>query len=69
MVANILPVGIKGIVLAGLIAAIMSSIDSTLNSASTLITLNLVKPKNPNLTAKQTAKIGRWRGCPKSENR
>jgi len=60
MVANMLPVGITGIVLAGLIAAIMSSIDSTLNSASTLITLDFVKPKNPNLTATQTAKIGRW---------
>jgi len=60
MVANILPIGITGIVLAGLIAAIMSSIDSTLNSASTLITMDFVKPKNPNLTAKETAKIGRW---------
>jgi len=60
MVANMLPVGITGIVLAGLIAAIMSSIDSTLNSASTLITMDFVKPKNPNLTATETAKIGRW---------
>ncbi|MCC5912971.1 MAG: sodium:solute symporter [Balneolaceae bacterium] len=60
MVANLLPVGVVGIVLAGLIAAIMSSIDSTLNSASTLITMDFVKPKNPNLTSKQVAKIGRW---------
>lgn len=60
MVANMLPVGITGIVLAGLIAAIMSSIDSTLNSASTLITMDFIKPRNPNLTAKETAKIGRW---------
>jgi solute:Na+ symporter, SSS family len=60
MVANMLPVGITGLVLAGMIAAIMSSIDSTLNSASTLITLDFVKPKNPNLTSKEIAKIGRW---------
>jgi SSS family solute:Na+ symporter len=60
MVANMLPVGINGIVLAGLIAAIMSSIDSTLNSASTLITMDFIKPRNPNLTAKETGKIGRW---------
>jgi len=60
MVANMLPVGITGIVLAGLIAAIMSSIDSTLNSASTLITMDFIKPRNPNLTAKETGKIGRW---------
>jgi SSS family solute:Na+ symporter len=60
MVANILPVGVTGLVLAGLISAILSSIDSTLNSASTLITMDFVKPRNPNLTAKQTAKIGRY---------
>lgn len=60
MVANMLPVGVTGIVLAGLIAAIMSSIDSTLNSASTLITMDFIKPKKPNLTSKETGKIGRW---------
>lgn len=60
MVANMLPIGVTGIVLAGLIAAIMSSIDSTLNSASTLITMDFIKPKNPNLTNKEIAKIGRW---------
>lgn len=37
MVTKALPVGLTGIVLAGLMAAIMSSIDSTLNSSSTLI--------------------------------
>ena len=31
---NLLPVGLLGLVVAGLIAALMSSIDSTLNSAS-----------------------------------
>ncbi|MCE0507048.1 sodium:solute symporter [Roseivivax sp. GX 12232] len=34
---TILPAGLTGLVLAGLIAAIMSSVDSTLNSSSTLI--------------------------------
>ncbi|PWN07774.1 hypothetical protein DDZ15_01810 [Rhodohalobacter mucosus] len=60
MVANVLPIGITGLVLAGLISAILSSIDSTLNSASTLITMDFVKPKNPNLDNKQIGKIGRW---------
>jgi SSS family solute:Na+ symporter len=36
-ILTILPVGMVGLVLAGLIAAIMSSVDSTLNSASTLV--------------------------------
>ncbi|AXJ01887.1 solute:Na+ symporter, SSS family [Cyclonatronum proteinivorum] len=59
MVANVLPIGITGLVLAGLISAILSSIDSTLNSASTLITMDFVKAKNPNITNEQTARIGR----------
>lgn len=60
MVANVLPIGITGLVLAGLISAILSSIDSTLNSSSTLITMDFIKPKNPNLTNRDIAKIGRW---------
>jgi len=60
MVANVLPIGLTGLVLAGLISAILSSIDSTLNSASTLITMDFIKPKRPNLTNKEIAVIGRW---------
>lgn len=37
LVRSFLPNGVRGLVLAGLVAAIMSTIDSTLNSASTLI--------------------------------
>lgn len=37
LITHALPAGLTGLVLAGLIAAIMSSIDSTLNSSSTLI--------------------------------
>ncbi|MHC4463757.1 MAG: sodium:solute symporter [Planctomycetota bacterium] len=59
MVINLLPVGIVGLVLAGLIAAIMSSVDSTLNSASTLVTLDFIVPKHPNLKPEEIAKIGR----------
>lgn len=59
LVAEVLPVGVVGIVLAGLISAIMSTVDSTLNSASTLIVMDFVKPKRPDLSSKQIAKIGR----------
>ncbi|MEC9389233.1 MAG: sodium/solute symporter [Myxococcota bacterium] len=59
MVTSLLPVGVIGLVLAGLIAAIMSSIDSTLNSASALITLDFIKPRRPNLTEAETLKLGR----------
>ncbi|MEL7163519.1 MAG: sodium/glucose cotransporter 2, partial [Bacteroidota bacterium] len=41
-ILTILPVGMVGLVLAGLIAAIMSSVDSTLNSASTLVVKDFI---------------------------
>ena len=59
LVTQLLPVGVIGLVMAGLIAAIMSSIDSTLNSASALVTLDFVKPRNPNMSKKEVAKVGR----------
>jgi Na+/proline symporter len=58
MVINrILPVGIKGLVLAGLIAAFMSTFDSGLNVAASYIVNDLVKPVWKNATAKQLIKI------------
>jgi SSS family solute:Na+ symporter len=59
LVTDLLPVGAVGIVMAGLIAAIMSTIDSTLNSASTLITIDFIKPRRPDLTPEQIGRIGR----------
>lgn len=59
LVTQLLPTGLVGLIMAGLIAAIMSSIDSTLNSASALITLDFVKPKRPDMTAKETLWVGR----------
>ena len=59
MITTLLPVGMIGLVLAGLIAAIMSSVDSTLNSASALVTLDFIKPRHPDLSPEQTARVGR----------
>ncbi|MEM6963963.1 MAG: sodium:solute symporter [Bacteroidota bacterium] len=59
MVVRLLPPGVIGIVLAGLIAAIMSSLDSALNAASALITLDFIQPRRPELTPNQIGKIGR----------
>lgn len=59
LIAELLPVGLRGLVLAALVAALMSSVDSTLNSAATLLTLDFIKPLRPNLTSRQTAWIGR----------
>ena len=59
LVSKVLPAGLTGLVLSGLIAAIMSSIDSTLNSASTLILHDFVLAKNPNMDSKKVAWYGR----------
>ena len=59
IVVDALPTGLVGLVLAGLISAIMSSVDSTLNSSSTLVVVDFIQPKNPNLSAKQVLNYGR----------
>lgn len=40
---DLLPAGIRGLVITALVAAIMSSVDSTLNSASTLVTMDFIR--------------------------
>ncbi len=60
IITNILPIGVVGLVLAALIAAIMSSIDSTLNSASTLIVMDFIQPKHLELTPRQIRNYGRF---------
>lgn len=49
MMFDLLPVGLRGLIIAALVAAIMSSVDSTLNSASTLVTMDFVKKLKPNI--------------------
>ncbi len=44
MINRVLPVGIKGVIIAGLLAAFMSTFDSTLNVAASFIVNDLVKP-------------------------
>lgn len=55
---DLLPTGLLGLVLAGFIAALMSQIDSTLNSASTLVTMDFVRRARPNLTPHQLMRVG-----------
>ncbi|MGD8427490.1 MAG: sodium:solute symporter [Balneolaceae bacterium] len=60
MMFDLLPVGILGLVLSGLIAAMMSSIDSGLNSVSTLVTMDLYKRLRPEKSNEELMGIGRW---------
>lgn len=56
---DLLPTGVLGLVMAGFLAALMSQIDSTLNSASTLVTMDFIRPRKPDLSSDQLMKIGR----------
>jgi len=59
LVQEYLPVGLKGLVLAGLISAILSSVDSALNSASTLLTLDFLEPaRGRKLSAREGRRYG-----------
>ena len=59
LVADLMPTGVKGIILAALVAAITSSVDSILNSASTLVTMDFVKPFKPAIREQSLVKVGR----------
>lgn len=55
---QLLPTGILGLVVAGLMAAMMSSVSATFNSASTLVTMDFVKQLKPEMTSKQLVRVG-----------
>jgi len=57
---DFLPSGLLGLVLAGLIAAMMSSLDSGMNSVSTLFTMDFYRKMKPEADNKQLMGIGRW---------
>ena len=59
MMFDLLPAGLLGLTLAGFLAAIMSQVDSALNSASTLVTMDFVRPRRPDLDSRQLMQIGR----------
>lgn len=58
MVNTLLPTGVKGLVAAGLLAALMSSLSSVFNSCSTLFTFDLYKKFVPNQSDKHYVFIG-----------
>ena len=58
LIYSLLPTGLLGIVIAGLLAAMSSSISATLNSSSTLITMDFVKAIKPEMTSKQLVRTG-----------
>ncbi len=60
LISVLIPNGLKGIVIAALVAAIVSSLASMLNSTSTIFTMDIYKPYiNKNATDKQMVNTGR----------
>lgn len=59
MAFDLLPVGLRGLVLAALVAALMSTLDSALNGASSLVTNDFVRQLKPNLSERRLLFYGR----------
>jgi solute:Na+ symporter, SSS family len=59
LVFDLLPVGVRGLILAAVIAAITSTVDSILNSASTIVTMDFVKPAKPDISQRGLVLSGR----------
>ena len=58
LVKTLLPVGLKGLVAGGLMAALMSSLASVFNSCSTIFTMDIYKTLKPNMSEVKLVKIG-----------
>jgi SSS family solute:Na+ symporter len=59
MVRELLPAGVKGVVLGGAIAALMSSLASLFNSSATLFTVDFYERLRPNRTQQHYLRVGR----------
>ena len=60
LISEFVPVGLKGLVVAALAAAIVSSLASMLNSTSTIFTMDIYRPFiNPKASETQTVNVGR----------
>jgi SSS family solute:Na+ symporter len=60
MITHLLPVGLKGLVVAAMLAAAMQTCSAALNSAATLFSYDIWKRWKPETTDHSLVKIGRW---------
>jgi SSS family solute:Na+ symporter len=59
LVRDLLPVGLRGVVLAGLIAILMSSMSACYNASATLVVRDFFLRRNPGLSDQEQVVIGR----------
>ncbi|MEA3286327.1 MAG: sodium:solute symporter family protein [Candidatus Marinimicrobia bacterium] len=62
MIDKFMPVGLKGIMIASLLAAYMSTINTLLNWGSSYVINDFIRPRNPELTEKKAIFYGRVTG-------
>ncbi len=60
MVMNLLPTGLRGLVVGGLLAALMSSLSSLFNSCASLFTVDIYEKIKPNQSEKHLVTVGRF---------
>jgi len=60
LVLRLLPEGLKGVMVAALLAALMSSLSSVFNSCSTLVTMDVYKKLRPHAEERRLVAVGRW---------
>ena len=58
LIGALLPAGLRGLVVAGLLAALMSSLSSVFNSCSTLVTFDIYRKINPAASEKKLVTVG-----------
>jgi SSS family solute:Na+ symporter len=58
LIGALLPTGLRGLVVAGLLAALMSSLSSVFNSCSTLITWDIYKELHPGASERRLVLVG-----------
>ncbi|MEX2671226.1 MAG: hypothetical protein WD294_03845, partial [Phycisphaeraceae bacterium] len=63
LIDQLIPVGLKGIIAAGLLAALMSTIAGALNSTATLVSLDIVKKLRPQTSDASLVRTGRITAC------
>ncbi|HUW93145.1 MAG TPA: sodium:solute symporter [Bacteroidales bacterium] len=59
LVKELLPIGFTGLVVGGLLAALMSSLASLFNSSATLFTIDFYQKYKPNAPEKELVRVGR----------
>ena len=60
LIQRLVPTGLRGLISAGLLAALMSTIAAALNSCATLVAVDIVARLRPGTTDRQQVRIGQW---------